>query len=295
MILNKLVAKHAIHPPIWLPNSTQYLTIMGSQAYGVSEDSSDVDIYGMCIPPKDVVFPHLAGYITGFGQQPDKFEQWQEHGIKHPDAKDKQYDFAVFSIVKYFNLCMENNPNMIDSLFTPRRCVLHSTAIGERMREARKSFLHKGSWHRFKGYAYSQMGKIRAKTAANNPDRAASIERNGYDVKYAYHTVRLLEECSMILVEGDIDLERNREQLKSIRRGEWKFSDIEEYFTTKERTLDAQYATSKLPDSPDEEAIKGLLMECLEMHYGNLGNAVSRAPNLEKMIREMDEVINRYR
>jgi hypothetical protein len=56
---------------------------------------------------------------------------------------------------------MENNPNMVDALFLPRRCVLHSTPIYEHVRENRTMFLHKGSWHKFRGYAYSQLSKIR--------------------------------------------------------------------------------------------------------------------------------------
>jgi hypothetical protein len=39
--------------------------------------------------------------------------------------------------------------------------------------------------------------------------------------KFAYHTVRLLNEAERLLLQGDLDLQRNREQLESIRRGEW--------------------------------------------------------------------------
>jgi predicted nucleotidyltransferase len=54
---------------------------MGSQAYGVNTDTSDLDIYGVCIPPKEMIFPHLAGEIPGFGQQIQRFEMWQEHKV----------------------------------------------------------------------------------------------------------------------------------------------------------------------------------------------------------------------
>lgn len=157
MILQRLEKQGLIHPPKWLSNNVQFLTIMGSEAYGVASNESDLDIYGWCVPPKHLVFPHLDGQILGFGQQIQRFEVWQEHHVKE---SAKEYDFAIYGIIKYFQLCMENNPNMIDSLFVPRRCILHSTAISEHVRENRKLFLHKGSWHKFKGYAYSQMHKI---------------------------------------------------------------------------------------------------------------------------------------
>ena len=293
MILDNLYKQNRIHPPKWLMPNTAYMTIMGSQAYGVSADDSDLDVYGFCIPPKDLVFPHLAGEIPGFGRQVQRFEQWQEHHVQDPN-KAVEYDFAVYSIVKYFHLCMENNPNMIDSLFTPRNCVIHSTTISEMVRENRRMFLHKGSWHKFKGYAYAQMSKIRNKVNASNEKRAASIAEHGYDLKFAYHIVRLLNEVEQILVEGDLDLQRNREQLKDIRRGEWTIEQVETYFETKERALEATYAASTLPHSPDEVAIKRLLMNCLEEHYGDLSSAVKMDANVEGIVRDMRALLDRY-
>ena len=293
MILDTLYKQRLIHPPKWMLSNTCYLTTMGSQAYGVSTDDSDLDVYGFCIPPKDMVFPHLAGVIPGFGDQGEAFEQWSEHHIKDPN-KAVEYDFAVFSIVKYFQLCMQNNPNMIDSLFTPRNCVIHSTPVSEHLRDNRKLFLHKGSWHKFKGYAYAQMSKIRNKVNSSNPKRAAVIQEHGYDLKFAYHIVRLLNEVEQILVEGDLDLQRNREQLKEIRRGEWTLEQVEGYFESKEKLLESTYASSALPYAPDESVLKKILLECLEMHYGDLGNAVKRDVNVEALVRDMRAVLDRF-
>lgn len=159
MILKTLQSKDLISPPKWLCDNTVFLTIMGSKAYGVSNDDSDVDIYGYCVPPKNVVFPHLNGEIIGFGEQKKRFEQWQQHHIIDKE-RSKEYDFSVYSIVKYFHLLMQNNPNIIDSLFTPRNCVIHSAHISEMVRENRNIFLHKGCWHKFKGYSYSQLTKM---------------------------------------------------------------------------------------------------------------------------------------
>jgi predicted nucleotidyltransferase len=294
MILDNLYKQKLIHPPKWMLANCSYMTVMGSQAYGVNTDDSDLDVYGYCIPPKDLVFPHLAGEIPGFGRQVQRFDQWQEHHVKDPN-KEVEYDFAVFSIVKYFQLCMENNPNMIDSLFTPRQAVIHSTAVSEHVRDHRKMFLHKGAWHKFKGYAYAQMSKIRNKDNASNPQRAASIAEHGYDLKFAYHIVRLLNEVEQILVEGDLDLQRNREQLKEIRRGEWTLDKVESYFENKERVLEATYAASTLPHSPDEDKIKKLLMSSMEQHYGSLTDAIKMDVNVDGLVRELQDVIDKYK
>ena len=294
MLLNDLAKRNLIHPPKWLPVNTVMLVVMGSQAYGVAKDDSDQDIYGVCIPPKELVFPHLAGEIPGFGTQIERFNVWSEHHIQDPDKK-VEHDFSVYGIVKYMQLCMENNPNMIDSLFVPRNCIIHSTAIGEMIREKRRMFLHRGAWHKFKGYAYSMSSKIRNRVNSSNPKRAAEIAKFGFDLKFAYHCVRLMNEVEQILIEGDLDLQRNREQLKSIRRGEWALEQFEAYFTNKEKILETAYANSTLRHGPDEEAIKNLLMACLEAHYGSLAAAVVRVPQMDRLLAEMDDIITRYR
>lgn len=291
MSLRKVIAANAkLHPPSWLPDNLCYETMMGSIAYGVSSESSDVDVYGICLPPKDSVFPHLAGEIAGFGRQIQRFETWQEH---HVMALDKEWDFQILGIVKFFQLAMENNPNIIDSIFTPRRCVLSSTAIGEYIREHRRDFLHKGAWHKFKGYAYSQMNKIRTKAPTGK--RAALAEEFGYDVKFAYHVVRLLLEVEQILVARDIDLERDREQLKAIRRGEWTLERLETWAQDKEKELEVVYHSSTVPYGPDEAVIRGHLVHCLEMHYGDLSSAVSTPGESDALLRKIAAMTERYR
>jgi uncharacterized protein len=71
----RLVQAKLISPPPFLLSNLHFETMMGSVAYGVSSDTSDVDIYGFCVPPKTYIFPHLAGDIDGFGRQKKRFEQ----------------------------------------------------------------------------------------------------------------------------------------------------------------------------------------------------------------------------
>lgn len=272
--VQELTKLKVISPPRFLANSVQLEVIMGSVAYGVSNDTSDVDIYGFCIPDRSDVFPHTVGEIQGFGKQINKFNQYQQHHIMHPN-KPIEYDFTIYSIIKYFQLCMDNNPNMIDSLFVPRRCILYSTQVGELVRENRKLFLHKGAWYKFKGYAYSQLHKARNSVPDLGTKRREDYDKHGYSTKFAYHVVRLLSEVEQILTEGDLDLTRNREQLKSIRRGEWSKDQITEYFEKKEKDLEELYLASTLQHKPVEKDIKQLLMNCLEHHYGSLDGCIN--------------------
>lgn len=361
MILQKLITQQVLVPggnmPKWLADNCAYLTIAGSMSYGVSTDNSDMDVVGFAVPPKEDVFPHLAGYVQGFGPQPNRFDVWQQHHIKTPDGK-QEYDFAVYTIVKYLALVAENNPNMIDSLFTRREYVLHASEIGNMLRERRKKFLHKGAWHKFKGYAYGQVAKIKSKRIDNplveavrefefelqidhkavtydvlmaeararasgvygtgdgplalltdgdlaeyrglyeamlaKSKRTEMIKRHGFDVKFAYHVVRLMNEVEQILIEGDLDLVKNNAELIAIRRGDWTVEQIIERFEQKEKGLETVYEQSKLPHKPDWDYLTQTLLDCLETHYGTLEKAISRNKSVHQLAREMRDLADHY-
>lgn len=292
--LRRFESEKLIHPPKWLIDNLCYATIMGSIAYGVSNDASDQDVYGFCMPPRELIFPHTAGEIPGFGNQIQRFQQFQEHHIDDKSS-GRNYDITIYSIIKYFSLCMDNNPNMIDSLFTPRRCVLHSTAIGELLIENRRMFLHKGAMHKLRSYAYAQLSKIENQRNSSNPKRQADIAEYGIDTKFSYHLVRLILEAEQILIEHDLDLERNREILKSVRRGEWELDRLKEWFQVKQKGLEDIYAKSTLRDLPDEDAIKALLIRCLEHHYGALDKIIAIPNRTDALWNELQELVERYR
>jgi hypothetical protein len=133
---------------------------MGSQAYGTNiGDSSDTDIYGVTVAPKSYIFPHTEGYIVGFDDYPS-FDQYQKH---HINMNEKEFDFAIYNIVKYATLLADNNPNVVDSLFVPESCITHMTETAEILRDNKRKFLHAGSYHRYRGYAHQQKSNIRKK------------------------------------------------------------------------------------------------------------------------------------
>lgn len=152
-----------LHTPPWfIADNLHYEVQMGSVAYGVSNDQSDMDIYGWTIPPKDYVFPHLRGEVPGFGTPDSTFDNWQQHHVKDASAR-VEYDFSIYSVVRYVHLAMMNNPNILDSLFVPARCILHITTIGGILRDARKEFLHKGAMKKLVAYARGQLNKADTK------------------------------------------------------------------------------------------------------------------------------------
>ena len=284
-VLKKLENRGIYKPPNAFVTDTCYEVIMGSSAYGVSNNSSDIDIYAVCVPPQDIVFPHTVGHIRGFGGSPKNFEVTQQH---HMIMDDKEYDIAVYSLIKYFALCADNNPNMIDSLFVPPRCITNIDNIGRIMRENRKLFLHKGAYHRFKGYAYAQMKKLKTKNPTGK--RKALVDAYGIDTKFSYHLVRLCEECEQILMTHDLDLEKSREMLKAVRRGEWSLEQLEKWFENKTLLLDNLYITSTLRLTPDMEKLKNILLTCLEEKYGTLTDNMVNTTEAATVLIKLEQI-----
>jgi predicted nucleotidyltransferase len=294
MLLQNLYEKKLIHPPDWLPNNTHYLTIFGSQSYGCSTDKSDCDIYGFAIPRKENVFPAINGEIVGFGRQKKRFESWQEHHVDDKESR-KQYDFTIFSIIRYFQLLMDNNSNVLDSIWTPVNCVIHITEIGQLVRDNRKMFLHKGLYHRFRGYSFSQLHKMAIKNPEEGSKRYENVKEYGWDLKFGMNVVRLLLECEQLLQTGDMDIQRDRETLKAIRRGEWTEQQVRDLFTVKEKYLEELYQKSTLPYGPDEDKIKKLLLNCLEIHYGSLSDCIILPDKYKTAIDQINDICQKLK
>ncbi|MCY3822853.1 MAG: nucleotidyltransferase domain-containing protein [Nitrospinae bacterium] len=294
---DRLLSRDLIQPPRWLTHNLMFEGITGSEAYGCADksSSSDIDIVGFVIPPKEYIFPHLSGYIQGFNDSSKKsFDQFLAEGVEDKETK-RNYDVVIYNIVKFFSMTMDNNPNMIDSLFLPRRCITRSTAIYEHVRNNRHVFLSTKSYHTFRGYANSQLSKITRKTNSENPKRAESIKKYGYDVKFGYHLVRLMLECEQILTTGTLVLDRDAKTYNAIRRGEWDLDRLVNWFTSKESSLEKMVSEAVVPHSCDKGKIKQILVECLEMHYGDLSNEVVLDKSIHDVLDDMEDVIRRYR
>lgn len=265
-IFQKLASQKIITPPEFLLTNTQYLCITGSQAYGVNRADSDIDIYGFAIPPKHYLLPHLNGYIMGFGTPPPKFDQFETK--KAVTFNKKEYEFSIYNIVRFFELCRKATPNLIDTLFVDVTEQLKVSKVAQLVLAKRHLFLSKLVFNTFRGYAHQQIHKMKNKTPIGN--RLEDVRKYGYPTKFAYHTVRLIGECEQLLLTGEMNLKLDRELLKSIRRGEWSEEKILLYFDQKLKDLDRAYSETKLPARPNEEELRELLLNCLEEHYGDL-------------------------
>ena len=131
----------AAHKLSWLGDRTIFLTLHGSKAYGTSTPESDIDVKGICIPPKE--------YYLGFTKS---FEQ--------AEGKDP-YDMVIYGLQKFMNLAAACNPNIIEVLNTDPSDWVVETPLFEKLWEARDLFLSKKARFTFSGYAASQLKRIK--------------------------------------------------------------------------------------------------------------------------------------
>lgn len=107
--------------------------------------------------------------------------------------------------------------------------------------------------------------------------------------------MRLLSEVEQLLLHKDMDLQRDAEQMKAIRRGEWSLMQLEDYFARKEADLERVYLASGLPGKPDVDAIRQLLMDCLEQHFGSIAEVVSQPHAAERALGDIQQILKTYR
>jgi predicted nucleotidyltransferase len=290
-LVAKLHKQGLIKPPQYLMDNIHYEVIGGSYSYGCNlPEKSDFDVSGFCIPPKRIVFPHSNNAILDFDDY-EKFQQYEQQHIKYD--KTKEADITIYNIVRFFRLVLNNNPNMIDILFVDRDCVIHSSIIGEMVRDKRQIFLHKGLYNKFKAYAFGQLGKLKSKNPVGK--RKDIIDEQGdedrMDRKFAYHLVRLISEVEQLLEHQTMDLRKDREHYKAIRRGDFTKDEIIAYASEKEKYLEKLYQNTKLPEQPREKEVKTLLLNCLEHHYGTLDACIQNVDKQTDILRQIQYLV----
>lgn len=253
---------------IFIRDNLMLETIMGSHAYGCETATSDKDIVGIVVPKREHLFPQEYGFILGF----DNFPKFQRKEMKGPKKRVKigntEIEAEWINLIEFFvQAGLKGSPNLIEVLFARRNLVTVGDKMGFYLRDKRREFLSMKQFHSFRGYANGQMHRIRARNPETK-ERKKVIESYGYDLKMAMHTLRLLDQIDQILTTNDLDLMRNKEECKLMRKGEWgDFDRFERIFQERMDILEKKAATSSLAPQPKTGALKALLSNILDHYY----------------------------
>lgn len=213
----------------------------------------DIDTIGVYAYP-------LQYYLTleGYNNKKDVFEQKGE------------FDVVEYELRKMFHLMAGMNPNVIATLFTRKEDYLTITPAWQLVIDNRNLFINKNlAFRTYGGYSRSQFKKMTSysKEGYMGEKRFKLVEKFGYDTKNAAHLIRLLKMGIEFLRDGLTIVYRttDREELLSIKKGEWQLEAIKKYADKLFKQLEIEYKKSKLPDKSNNIKINKLLFEVFEI------------------------------
>lgn len=224
-----------------------YSSVIGSRAYGLHRPDSDTDRRGFYVLP--------AAWHWSPATPKRLREQIELHQREGDDA-------VYWEIGKFVAMLLSNNPNMLETLFTP--LVEVCSDIAKPLVENRERFLSKRIINTYGGYARQQFEKLRANPEAcaelglqpknyTNPGCKAGTRDIALSRRNAMHMVRMMLGGISALRDGTImvDVTDSRVGLLAIRAGTMSLKDAYTMYLELEQEFAALKATTKLPEHPD--------------------------------------------
>ena len=207
-----------------------YRCVIGSQAYGLAGEASDIDRRGIYLPHAEV--------------------HWSLYGVPE-QLENNETQEAYWEIQKFLILALKANPNVLECLFTP--LVETATPLAEELRAMRSIFLSRLVYQTYNGYVMSQFKKMQT-----------DLRNQGeFKWKHVMHLIRLLLSGIEVLRTGTLSVrvDAHRDELLTIRRGEMPWDQVEEWRRNLHNDFDAAYAETALPERPDYERANTFLIE----------------------------------
>ena len=207
-----------------------YRCVIGSQAYGLARDESDVDRRGIYLPPADM--------------------HWSLFGVPEQLENDATQE-CYWELQKFLVLALKANPNVLEVLYSPM--VELATPLADELLAMRATFLSKLVYQTYNGYVLSQFKKLEQDLQA----------RGAIKNKHAMHLVRLLLAGITVLRAGIVPVKVSefRDELLAIRDGQMAWDDVNAWRLVLHKEFDAAYAATTLPDRPDYEAVNAFLVK----------------------------------
>jgi predicted nucleotidyltransferase len=206
-----------------------YRCVVGSRAYGLETDDSDVDRRGVYVAPAELQW-------SLFGA-PEQFE-------------DNTAQACYWELQKFLIMALKANPNILECLYSP--IVEKATPLGEELLSIRNAFLSQMIFQTFNGYAMSQFKKIEQDI------------RNHGEVrwKHAMHLLRLLLTGAATLraARVPVRIEAHREKLLAVKRGDVPWAEVDTWRKELHRDFEQALVGTKLPERPDYEAANRFLI-----------------------------------
>lgn len=234
----------------------------GSIAHGTYEENvthDDRDIMGVFVGPEDVIF--------GIRNM-ETIERMIDE--KQSQKRTAVWDIVYYSLRKYLNLVLKQNPNVLSLLWLDEKYYIKRTGIGTELIGCRNDLLAKSCYQSFVGYAYGQLHRMthHCPTGRMGAKRKELVEQFGYDVKNASHLIRLLKMGIEALTTGELLVERpDNNMLLEIKRGEWPLQRVLDYSDSLFRLMEEALVKSPLPARVSEPFVNDLCVRLTRKFY----------------------------
>lgn len=212
-----------------------YRCIVGSHAYGLASDESDVDRRGIYLPPAEL---HWS-----LASVPAQIER-------------RDTDEVYWELERFIRLGIKANPNILECLYTP--LVEVATPIAEELLGIRSSFLSQLIFRTYDHYVHEQFSKI----------ERTKQTRDTFDRKDAMHLIRLLLSGITIARDEFVPLRMDdfRDRLLAIRQGDMEWEELNKWRLTLHKEFARLADQNTLPPKPDLKEINDFLVRArLEM------------------------------
>jgi len=210
---------------------TIYRCLVGSKAYGLATDASDDDMRGIFLPPARI--------------------DWSLYRVPEQlEFADDEKDEVYWELGKFLRLALKANPNVLETLWTPR--VIEASPVAEELRTIRRAFLSKHIYKTYSGYVLSQFRRM-----------ANAVRNQGkYKPKHAMHLLRLLYSGIAALQSGEIqvDVSDRRAELLAVRNDGLPFEEVKRRALELDRQFQQAFERTMLPEQPDYATVNAFLI-----------------------------------
>jgi hypothetical protein len=213
-----------------LMNRIIFRCVIGSRAYGLDDEESDVDRRGIYLPHAD--------------------QHWSLYGVPEQIENEATQE-AYWELQKFVVLALKANPNVLECFYSP--IVETATPLAQELLDMKELFLSRLVYQTYNGYVMSQFKKMQADI------------RNQGQVKWKHvmHLIRLLISGIKVLNVGFVPVQvgEHRDALLAIKAGEMPWDDVEAWRLKLHTNFDLAFQQTDLPERPDYESANSFLVK----------------------------------
>jgi len=208
--------------------------VIGSRAYGLDDENSDIDRRGIYLPPADL--------------------HWSLYGVPEQLENDETQE-VYWELQKFVVLALKANPNVLECFYTP--IIETATPLALELLDMKDIFMSRLVYQTYNGYVMSQFKKMQTDI------------RNQGQVKWKHvmHLIRLLISGTKVLKEGFVPVQvgEHRDALLKIKSGEMPWDEVEQWRLSLHADFDDAFEKTTLPERPDYEAANAFLVKARKL------------------------------